>query len=385
MKLLLVGMFVFHLIYAQNPIDISGSFRARQSFKEAQGNSKNTGELRTRLNFSYASESAKALFQLQDSRIFGSEASTLANTGNIDLHQAYLTFEGIFSSLYKLSLGRKELAFDNQRFVGSVGWHNVGRSFDGVFVSTKTEERSLNLFFTTLKESVAKTDSGNVYFYGFHGNWRLNSAWRLSGFYYERKTSNAPTRHQTVGFYNTLKTRSVFAELHYARQFGKSQTGASIAGNYAAVSATIKTSEKLALLVSYETISGDDTSSGDFEGFDLLYGTNHKFNGIADKFFVGGSKLIHNGLNSVRLGLKWNNALQLDAHVFFNGEKTSFNTENLAAGETIASEYDFRYSFDYSKNVRVNFGAAYFSYAETDITYAKDSDLLLYAMCRLSL
>jgi hypothetical protein len=48
--------------------------------------------------------------------------------------------------------------------------------------------------------------------------------------------------------------------------------------------ATFKASEKVTLLAGFESISG---KTDDSAAFFPLYGTNHKFNGLMDRFYVG--------------------------------------------------------------------------------------------------
>ncbi len=91
--------------------------------------------LRTRLNFDFEKDSTTRLFiQIQDSRVYGSIAGTsggLANDLNLGLHQAYLEFSHWIWNRLEGKIGRQELNYGNQRLLGAVGWHNVGRSFDG--------------------------------------------------------------------------------------------------------------------------------------------------------------------------------------------------------------------------------------------------------------
>ncbi len=69
--------------------------------------------------------------QIQDSRVLGSEANTLTNTGNLDAHQVWVRISNLFDTPLDLQAGRFEMLYGTQRFIGPVGWHFVGRSFDG--------------------------------------------------------------------------------------------------------------------------------------------------------------------------------------------------------------------------------------------------------------
>lgn len=369
-----------------NQHHVSASVRGRQRVAEVQGKAKTLSELRTRLGFSFSTESSvNGFVQVQDSRVFGTEPSTLANSSNLDLHQGYVTLPEIFSYPTSITFGRKELALDNQRFVGSVGWHNVGRSFDGVFLSSETEFRAINLFYTTLTETQAKTDSGNVYFVGLHTRWQLTPAWRMSAYYYDRFTRDAPTRHQTIGTFQHVAAKPFSFSAQIASQFGENALGTRISAWFAALRSTIEITKKLNFLADIELISGDDPTTSDVEAFDLLYGTNHKFNGIFDKFFVGESKIVHNGLNTFSAGLVYNKALRFDVHTFFTAEKATAAGAAVGDGKQIATEFDLRYGLNYSKEAKLSFGFSYFQYADSDLLHTEKSDIFAYAMCQVSL
>ncbi|MCH7773018.1 MAG: alginate export family protein [Bacteroidetes bacterium] len=76
--------------------------------------------------------------QVQDSRVFGSESNTLSNSKNLDLHQGFIKLNKLFDWDWTIQAGRFEVNYGTERFFGAVGWHFVGRSFDGVrFVFSK--------------------------------------------------------------------------------------------------------------------------------------------------------------------------------------------------------------------------------------------------------
>jgi len=77
------------------------------------------------------SEDTQAFLQIQDSRVWGFETSTLDNTQNADFHQAWGQWKKQWSDAgVRLRGGRQELSYGNERILGAVGWSNVGRSFD---------------------------------------------------------------------------------------------------------------------------------------------------------------------------------------------------------------------------------------------------------------
>ena len=94
---------------------------------------------RIRLGVEMTLEKDWGLFiQAQDSRIFGQEASTSANTQNLDLHQGYADLWK--NRTWSLRLGRQEWNYGDQRLIGPLDWSNVGRSFNGARVRFKHDK-----------------------------------------------------------------------------------------------------------------------------------------------------------------------------------------------------------------------------------------------------
>ena len=122
-------------------VTIGGEIRERYEFRDnadfdhTKDDTLSFAGSRLRLHLSYEVEPDIAFFfQMQDSRLFGAEASTAANEKNLDLHQGYLTVKNLAGPL-TATLGRQEMVFGDSRLVGNFGWSNVGRSFDGLRLS----------------------------------------------------------------------------------------------------------------------------------------------------------------------------------------------------------------------------------------------------------
>jgi hypothetical protein len=116
------------------------------------------GELRTRLGLRATPQDRLTIYaQIQDSRILGSNSGGLVNDANVGLHQGYLLY-GLGSGL-ALQAGRFEMSYGNQRLVGTVGWSNVGRTWDGLRLSRECEPRRLDLFWVKRVESTLLIDA----------------------------------------------------------------------------------------------------------------------------------------------------------------------------------------------------------------------------------
>lgn len=75
----------------------------------------------------------RVVLELQDARLWGEESSTRdADADQIDLHQAYLELEEIYSKPLAIRLGRQELDYASGRAISPAPWANRGQAFDAV-------------------------------------------------------------------------------------------------------------------------------------------------------------------------------------------------------------------------------------------------------------
>ena len=86
-------------------------------------------------------EHLRVFIQLQDSRAFGAEGTTVGfatpvsqdaiNNNRIDIHQGYFDIKKLFDLPLTVRVGRQEIVWGDHRVIGNFVWSNVGRSFDG--------------------------------------------------------------------------------------------------------------------------------------------------------------------------------------------------------------------------------------------------------------
>src|SRR3990170_6126782 len=81
-------------------------------------------------------EHLRIFIQLQDSRVFGMEGSTVGfaadNANNrIDIHQGYFDIKKLFDLPLTVRVGRQEIIWGDHRVIGNFVWSNYGRVFDG--------------------------------------------------------------------------------------------------------------------------------------------------------------------------------------------------------------------------------------------------------------
>ncbi|NNC50323.1 MAG: hypothetical protein HKO01_07290, partial [Flaviramulus sp.] len=162
------------------------------------------------------------------------------------------------------------LAF-NQDYSNPTGFVNAGTAYNTTgFFSYKTMQ------YAYLKQSWANLT----------GSLLLMN----NGFQEFDTTSNPDgvSNLQTLGTHLNYKKGSFGAALNAFFQTGKRQGEVDVKGAHLlGLDLTYKASPKVGLGAGIEIISGNDGSAGETGAFFPLYGTNHKFNGFMDYFYVG--------------------------------------------------------------------------------------------------
>ncbi len=168
-----LAMFNTSLARAQTPSIFSGELRLRAEVRDnADFNSDRldgTAQVFNRIRFGAAREferGLKVFVQLQDSRIWGEEGSSLNALGNLDLHQAYIQIDRLVGLPIEVRLGRQQLSFGHERLVGEYDWHNIGRAFDAMNVQWGGEQQRLNLWLAQVRDHTAPTVARNQEFAG---------------------------------------------------------------------------------------------------------------------------------------------------------------------------------------------------------------------------
>jgi len=253
--------------------------------------------------------------QVQDSRVFGSESGTLSNSKNLDLHQGYVKLNKLFKWNWSIQAGRFEVSYGTQRFFGAVGWHFVGRSFDGIRFVLAPKGFNLQLFGLTVDESVSYISNPNPELYPFpqeatpsrsiYGFWKktkINDQSKLDVFGYweidreKVNEDNCKLSMPTLGvsYWGTFGKISLIGEAAY--QFGSFE-GRDISAYLLSAIAFYKTGNaKLGLGIDLLSGTNPDDRSTKMNSFQATYGTNHKFYGFMDYF-------INIPINTMNLGL----------------------------------------------------------------------------------
>ena len=345
----------------------SGQYRPRflahggQDFKA--GNVNDTFSHRARLGLeARLLESYSLKIALQDVRAWGEETSTLSDysADGLDMHEAWA--EARCPLGLALRVGRQELAYDNQRLIGAVGFSQQGRSFDAVrlrysgaggaiqaesFYAKTGEEDAFRE--TTDASGKSVTLAGSPRDTDVAGLWLRYTGLRQVrpslALYYDWFGPNNRNRF-TVGTFidgEPLHGLTYSAEIYYqGGHQGSDDLGQDIAAFMGGLRAGYRLPVRFSPSVSgwVEYLSGDDDPSDDkVRTFDTLYATNHGFYGYMDFFtnipaHTKGYGLLDLGLRVKVEPARWRQAW-IDNHHFRLAKRHPTNAR------TLGNEVDF--------------------------------------------
>ena len=332
--------------------------------------------LRTRLGLvASPSRNARVVIQLSDSRAMGEETNTLtdASADRLDLHQGYLEWHSDGGT--RLRAGRQEWAYGDERLIGTVGWANVTRSFDGFQVSLPLSGWRVDGFAATLREFDdvlatgvhPRSNDGNSTDQSLFGAWATDGTHDLFAIA-EARVGNAGAEEvfrRTVGGHGRLSFDGFRFDATAAHQFGNQVRGGTdedIAAWMVSGSLSREFSGDLRprLAVQVDMLSGDsDPTDGEDGAFSTLYATNHKFYGFMDLVLEPVGQLQRRGLvdlmarGAIRPG-NW--LVSVDLHRFSLAEDGTSTT-----GKALGTEIDFTARRTLAKGLGLMVGASTFS------------------------
>ena len=271
---------------------------------------------RTRLNFDYKHTDRLHLYiSLQNVNVWGQSQQIQAvdRTGGMSVFEAYAEFPLV--NTLSAKVGRQMIVLDDDRIFGSLDWHPAGRSHDAVNLNwTPSEKLTLRGFFaynqsgsTTTPTLNVNTPSGQNFTPGWgqdyqhlqalHAHYSISEAHQLSLLFANlgyRTDDSADQNMQTFGAHYTGKSNQLSYGASAYLQTGKNAQGTEKSAYMFAVNAGYKFSPIFGLTAGVDYLSGNasDDTSGKDKKFNPFSGTNHKFYGFMDYYYVGapGSK-----------------------------------------------------------------------------------------------
>ncbi len=377
-KLIFILLISISTVVSAQQFDLSAELRPRYENrhgfstlidKDADGT--NFVSQRTRLNFDYKQEKIRLRVILQNIRVWGDVGTMASDDKATALHEAWA--EAILSDKVSFKLGRQEIVYDDHRIFGNVGWAQQARSHDAFlfkFTPNKNNRLDVGLALNSDREGITDELYSNAAGYKafqyawYHGDFNkfgLSFLLLNTGIEYLDNSGSDEKQvidyMQTIGPRLTYKSDKLSANVATYFQTGKS-LDADVSASYYAGNIDYKIIKKFTLGVGMEYLSGKDMndSNSDVRSFAPLFGTNHKFNGWMDYFYVGnhaGSV----GLTDIYATLAYKKdkfSAKLVPHLF----STTADVYNgsVKMDNNLGTEIDFTVGYKLDKNISVNAG-----------------------------
>lgn len=346
---------------AAQEVTFRGQIRPRTEFRDpAAEGAQSFTSMRVRVTMAALLEDdVSIVIQLQDVRIFGEETSTLGDfsADNLDLHQGFVDMGRFESAATAVRIGRQEVKLGGERLVGSVGWTQQARSFDGARVRFNRDWGSVDFIGFKTAESLAEKVGTDAEFVGVYATVSSmeSGALDLYGFY-QRVREQADVDQATLGarFAGSGGRIDYRAEasLQVGDRGGDDVRAFMLGGR---VGFGMGPANKGRITLWYDYLSGDDTpGDGKARVFDTMFATNHKFYGFADLFLnipvqtagLGLQDFAVKGSLQARDDVK----LGLDLHSFRLAKRGGTTTAHLA------EEIDFTVTHRHSSNLGITGG-----------------------------
>jgi hypothetical protein len=287
--------------------DVRARFEYRHGFNNLFPNDEEPAAFvnqRTRLNIGYKAEKLQLFVAIQDVSTWGDTRQILAIDGNdsFSLFQAWAQLR--FNENWSTKVGRQVISYDDQRIFGGLDWAMQGRFHDAAIVKYKKGNFMVDIGGAFSQEN--PRNEGNTFniqgFFTYKSmqyaylkkSWEKSSASFLflnTGFQNFTGTANdipdGVSYRQTAGSYFKFPIKQVNIAGSAYYQFGEVNKTTDLAAYQVSLEGTYK-SGKVVYGLGVELLSGTD-QNGDSKNksFFPLYGTNHKFNGFMDYFYVG--------------------------------------------------------------------------------------------------
>ncbi len=390
---LAVFMFLVTTAVVAQQFNLSAELRPRFENKHGFGtlletNADGTSFIsqRTRLNFNFQHEKIKFGVTVQNVRVWGDVSTLAANDNAISFHQAWA--EAILSDNFSLKFGRQEIVYDDSRIFGNVGWAQQARSHDAIIAKFKlTEKSKLDIGFALNADNQSGINNlySNVAGYKtFQYAWYHTSANKVgisllllnNGVEYDNAGDFEIDYSQTIGTRLTYKEGKFAADFSTYFQAGN-KNGNSVSASYFGGNLKFKASSEFTIGIGAEYLSGKDMddSSSKIKSFAPLYGTNHKFNGWMDYFYVGnhGGSVGLVDINAFVSYKKDKFSAKIIPHFFSSAAAIYDGTTKME--NKLGTEIDFTIGYKVANNIMFNAGySKMFATESMEILKGGDSD-----------
>ncbi len=325
---------------------------------------------RSRLNFDYQDkEGLKIVFSPQVVHFWGQmpQAYDLLGKGVpgsaepvFSVFEAYAQYK--VSDLYTLKAGRQAISYADERWFGALGWAASGRAHDA-FVNKFTLGKikaDIGLAINRTKhfqgvDSVAFTQVRG----GYNSMQYLWLTLPADDLKIEAMATNIVSKSSltstSIAYDNTITFGILPSYTLDQLEINASAYWQSGAANRKASLYAVDITYKglgLPLTLGADIVSGDDPTSPDNEAWLQPFGTNHKFYGFMDFFYVGPGEAV--GLNDIYLKAVFKTGKKSKLIGFVHNFSTNQDIENLD-GEMESGSYGTEVDLVYDLKVSSSF------------------------------
>ncbi len=305
-------------------------------------------EQRTRLFSTFKADRFELHINFQDVRIWGS-TNQIYKTDNNSLTNIYEGWARYhFDDHWSVKVGRQALDYDNARFFGNLDWAAQGRSHDALSITYQNDSAAFRMDIGAAFNQNG-FEPGKLFetFYNGNNYKSMQYVWLHKKFDQGKASflfqndgrqvlaDSSSVFRQTIGLLGSVPVGDVNmnAELYY--QTGENTGNQDISAYLLAFNATFKTAIT-PITVGIDYLSGSSINDTEDKSFNPLYGTNHKFYGYMDYFYVGnfhGQQGRVAGLSDIYLksAFKLGGKSTLNAHFHaFSSAADLFDMENTS-------------------------------------------------------
>ncbi|MBK7665984.1 MAG: hypothetical protein IPJ32_00765 [Sphingobacteriaceae bacterium] len=385
---LVLGATISQSVNAQ--FQVSGQYMARGEYRHGYQTLADTNQKgavfisqRARLSADYKHEKFKIHISAQDIRTWGSVANSAIDTkGFFSIYEAFGELN--FTKKLAAKIGRQAISYDDDRIFGSLDWAMQGRRHDAAVLKYTDSTWAIHVGAAYNQN----TESNKFIQYTVNNYKEFEYLWATkaykkfnfsflflnNGMAYTKvnpttlKRDSITAYSQTTGLRVEYKGAKLNGLLYGYYQSGKDNANKDLSAFDACAEIGYKPFKSLQLTLGAELLSGTsqtDTANKVNHSFNPLYGTNHRFNGYMDYFYVG------NHLNTVGLldgyfRIHYTNKkvlVGINGHYFNSAsdirDKRKGVTDKLS-NTNLGGEVDFTMSYNYTDGVSIQAGYSQF-------------------------
>lgn len=279
----------------------------------------------------------------------------VADPQTSELNQLWISYKGIPDT--EIKAGRQEINIDDQRFIGTVAWRQMEQTFDsGVITNTSIENLTLKAgYIGQIQDIWSQERDVNFPFANVKYNFQELATVTAYGFWlasYDENKSNLSAQTYGLSVHGSPILNDEI-KLHYRAEY-------SYQSNYANNPNSVKLS-RYSLMGGFSfmgvTAKGavEELGANGTQAFQTPFGTNHKFQGWADKFLVTPEDGVRD-INATLAGKVLGTKLMFVYH----------NFQSVTNSIDYGNEYDFLITKKFSGHYRILAKYAYYDANEAN-------------------